>query len=69
MKKVVTCLEPFHGSGEQCGDMFQAEDDDELVAKVSQHLKDLHRGTEVSREQILALARPYEPEGWPTHVV
>ena len=68
MKKVITCLEPLHGRGEKCGDMFRGDDDDDLVARLQQHLKDVHGGTEMSREQILMLAKPDEPEGWPTRV-
>ena len=58
MNKVITCPEPLHGRGEQCGDMIRGEDDDDIVAKVQKHLKDVHGGMEISREEVLALARP-----------
>ena len=68
MKKVITCLEPFHGSGEKCGDVFQGSNDEDLVARVRQHLKDVHGESEMSRAQILKMAKPYVSEGWPTQV-
>ena len=58
MKKVITCLEPLHGSGEECGDMIRGKDDDEIVAKIQKHLKDVHGGMEISRGEVLAMARP-----------
>ena len=58
MNKVVTCLEPLHGLGKQCGDMIQGKDDDDIVAKVQKHLKDVHGGMGIGREAVLAMARP-----------
>ena len=58
MNKGITCLEPLHGRGEQCGDMIRGKDDDDIVAKVQKHLNDVHGGTEISREAVLAMARP-----------
>ena len=58
MNKVITCLEPLHGLGKQCGDMIRGEDDDDIVAKVQKHLKDVHGGMEIGREAVLAMARP-----------
>ena len=62
MKKVITCLEPLHGLGKECGDMIQGKDDDDIVAKLQAHLKDVHGGMEISREKVLAMARPDTPE-------
>ena len=58
MNKVITCLEPLHGRGEQCGDMIRGNDDDYIVAKVQKHLKDVHDGMDISREAVLAMAKP-----------
>ncbi len=58
MNKVITCLEPLHGHGEQCGDMIRGKDDNDIVAKVQKHLKDVHGRMEVSREAVLAMAKP-----------
>ena len=58
MNKIITCLEPLHGRGAQCGDMIRGTDDDDIVAKVQKHLQDVHGGMEISREEVLAMARP-----------
>ena len=58
MSKVITCLEALHGRGEDCGDMIQGKDDDDIVAKVQKHLRDVHDGMEIGREEVLAMARP-----------
>ena len=63
MNKIITCLEPLHGRGEKCGDMIRGRDDDDIVAKVQKHIKDVHAGIEISREQVLAMARPDTVEG------
>ena len=58
MNKIITCLEPLHGLGKQCGDMIRGEDDDDIVAKVQKHLKDVHGGMAIGREAVLAMAKP-----------
>ena len=63
MDKVITCLEPLHGLGKECGDMIRGKDDDDIVAKLQKHLKDVHGGMETSRDQMLAKARPDTREG------
>jgi predicted small metal-binding protein len=47
MAKVFTC---------ECGVVLRGADDDELVANAQRHARDVH-GMDVSREQILAMAR------------
>lgn len=47
-KKSITC---------PCGWSITAETDEELIAKVQQHAKDVH-GQNPTKEEILALARP-----------
>ncbi len=42
----------------ECGVTITGNDDDELVARVQEHAKDVHDGMEVSRDQALAMARP-----------
>lgn len=42
----------------ECGVTITGDDDDELVARVQEHAKDVHDGMEVSRDQALAMARP-----------
>jgi len=49
MNKLVTC---------QCGQTIRGKDDDELVANVQQHAKDVHGGMQISRDQVLAMAQP-----------
>ena len=61
MSKVITCLEPLHGLGKDCGDMIRGKDDDEIVANLQKHLKDVHGGMEISREKVLCMARPDTP--------
>ena len=61
MDKVVTCLEPLHVLGKECGDMIRGKDDDDIVAKLQKHLKDVHGGMEISREKVLAMAEPDTP--------
>ena len=61
MSKVITCLEPLHGLGKDCGDMIRGKDDDEIVANLQKHLKDVHGGMEISREKVLAMAKPDTP--------
>ncbi len=58
MTKTITCLEPLHGLGKECGDMIRGKDDDEIVVNLQKHLKDVHGGMEISREKVLAMARP-----------
>lgn len=41
-----------------CGATVTGKDDDELVANVQAHAREVHDGMEVSREQALAMARP-----------
>ena len=40
-----------------CGWTVRAETDDDLVAQVQQHAKDVHNQT-ATREEILAMAKP-----------
>ncbi len=63
MNKITTRLEPLHGRGEEYGDMSRGRDDDDIVAKVQKHFKDVHAGIEISREQVLAMPRPDTSEG------
>ena len=58
MNKVIACLEPLHGLGKECGDMIRGKDDDDTVAKLQKHLQDVHGGMEISREKVLAMAKP-----------
>ena len=62
MNKIITCLEPLHGLGTDCGDMIRGKDDDDIVAKLQKHLKDVHGGMKISREKVLAMAQPDTPE-------
>ena len=62
MKKIITCLAPLQGSGSECGDLIRGNDDDDIVAKIQKHLKDVHGGTQISREEVLAMAKPDIPE-------
>ena len=48
MAKVVEC---------PCGATVTGKDDDELVANVQAHARDVHGQMEVSREQALAMAK------------
>jgi predicted small metal-binding protein len=48
MAKVVNC---------PCGEVIKAETDDELVASVQKHGKEVH-SQEASRDDILAMAQP-----------
>ena len=38
--------------------MIRGKDDDEIVARVQKHLKDVHGGRESGREAVLAMAKP-----------
>lgn len=49
MNKVVYC---------QCGDKIRGQDDDELVANVQKHAREVHNGMVIDREQVLAMAQP-----------
>ncbi|HXT35886.1 MAG TPA: DUF1059 domain-containing protein [Chloroflexota bacterium] len=49
MDKLVHC---------QCGNTVSGKDDDDLVANVKEHARDVHGGMEITREQILAMAEP-----------
>lgn len=40
-----------------CGKVIREKDDDQLVATVQQHAREIHR-MELSREQVLAMAEP-----------
>ena len=40
-----------------CGKTIREKSDDELVAAVQKHAKDVHR-MELSREQVLSMAQP-----------
>lgn len=40
-----------------CGKVIQAESDDDLVAAVQKHAREVHE-MELSREQILSMAEP-----------
>lgn len=42
----------------ECGVTITGNGDDELVARVQEHAKDVHDGMEVTRDQALAMARP-----------
>ncbi|MCI0776578.1 MAG: DUF1059 domain-containing protein [Chloroflexi bacterium] len=42
--------------------MIRGKDDDEIVANLQKHLKDVHGGMEISREKVLAMAKPDTPE-------
>jgi hypothetical protein len=48
MKTIVDC---------PCGEHIVGGDEDDLVAKVQQHLAEKHPGREYTREQILMMAR------------
>ena len=48
MTKMFTC---------ECGVVIKGRDDDELVAEAQRHAREVHR-IEVTREQVLAMARP-----------
>ena len=48
MTKIMRC---------DCGHVVRGETDDELVANVQQHAREVH-DMEISREQILAMAQP-----------
>ena len=48
MTKVFTC---------ECGVVIQGRNDDDLVAQAQRHAREVH-GMEVTREQVLAMARP-----------
>jgi predicted small metal-binding protein len=41
----------------ECGVVIRGRDDDDLVRQAQQHARDVHR-MEISREQVLAMARP-----------
>ena len=41
----------------ECGVVITGRNDDELVEKAQHHARDVHR-MEVTREQVLAMARP-----------
>ena len=43
--------------------MIRGRDGDDIVAKVQKHFKDVDAGTEISHEQVLAMARPDTLEG------
>jgi predicted small metal-binding protein len=47
MKKTLDC---------PCGERIQGKDEDDLVAKVKQHLAEVHPDRDYSREEILFLA-------------
>jgi predicted small metal-binding protein len=48
MKTIVDC---------PCGVRIEAKDEDELVLKVQEHLKEAHPHLDYSREEILFIAR------------
>ena len=48
MTKIMRC---------DCGHVVRGETDDELVANVQEHAREVH-DMEISREQILAMAQP-----------
>ena len=48
MTKMFTC---------ECGVVIKGRDDDELVAEAQRHAREIHR-IEITREQVLAMARP-----------
>ena len=37
--------------------MIQGKDDDDIVAKLQAHLKDVHGGMQISREKVLSMAK------------
>jgi predicted small metal-binding protein len=41
----------------ECGVVIKGRDDDDLVAQAQRHARDVHR-MEITREQVLAMARP-----------
>lgn len=49
MGKVVHC---------QCGTTLRGKDDDEIVAEVQRHVREVHPSMEVTREQALSMAQP-----------
>ena len=50
MRKSVTCA---------CGEVMRSDTDDELVALVGKHAREVHdQEEEPSREQVLAMAQP-----------
>ncbi len=49
MKKRVEC---------ECGWVLETDDEDKLVAGVTQHASEVHHMTGVTREQVLAQAKP-----------
>jgi predicted small metal-binding protein len=42
----------------ECGWSLETDDEDELVSGVQRHAQDVHRMTGVTREQVLAQAKP-----------
>ena len=48
MRKIMLC---------DCGQVVRGETDDELVANVQQHAREVHE-MEITREQVLAMAQP-----------
>jgi predicted small metal-binding protein len=48
MAKIMQC---------DCGHVVRGETDDELVANVQKHAREVH-DMEITREQVLAMARP-----------
>ena len=48
MTKIFTC---------ECGVVFRGRNDDDLVQRVQRHAREVHR-MQVTREQVLAMARP-----------
>jgi predicted small metal-binding protein len=48
MAKIMRC---------DCGQVVRGETDDELVANVQQHAREVH-DMEITREQVLAMAQP-----------
>jgi predicted small metal-binding protein len=48
MTKIMLC---------DCGHIVRGETDDELVANVQQHAREVH-DMEITREQVLAMAQP-----------
>ena len=57
MKKRVDC---------ECGWHLETDDEDELVEGVRQHAQDVHQMTGVTREQVLAQAKPVLRSSSPT---
>jgi predicted small metal-binding protein len=49
MAKIVTC---------QCGETIRGDNDDDIFEKVKLHAKDAHGGMQITREQVLAMAKP-----------